>query len=230
MDFVFSLLFSNPLVMWAVGGIAVLLVYRKIAPLISIKVPGGGVGLDDIAGKFLGPRYAEAKVDKAVSRYRKAGQFLAAGKLLEDHNRLAEAVDAYVEGQEFWAAAASLERLGKTERAAEMYLQAGDHKKAAQMLEGAGKQAKAAQLFLDKGNRLEAARLFGVAGAWDKAADLYAKSGYPLRAAEAYEKAGDAINAAQCYERHFMENVSYSTTYSATAVPTADQKSALQAG
>jgi serine/threonine-protein kinase len=98
------------------------------------------------------------------------------------------------------------------------------------MLEGAGKPAKAAQLFLDKGNRLEAARLFGMAGVWDKAADLYDKSGYPLRAAEAYEKAGDAGKAAQCYERHFMENVSYSTTYSATAVPTADQKSALHAG
>jgi len=230
MDLIFSLLFSNPLVMWAVGGIAVLLVYRQVAPHISIRAPGGGIGLDDIAGKFLGTRYAEAKVDKAVSRYKKEGHFLAAGKLLEDNNRMAEAVSAYEEGQEFWAAAASLERLGKVERAAELFLQAGDHKKAAQMLEGAGKPVKAAQLFLDKGNRLEAARLFGLAGSWDKAADLYAKGGYPLRAAEAYEKAGDGMQAAQCYERHFMENVSYSTTYSATAVPAADQKSALHAG
>jgi serine/threonine-protein kinase len=228
MDFVFSLFSSNPLLLWALAGLALLLAFRKVSSMVSIRGPN--VGLDAVAGKFLGPRYAEAKMEKTVARYRKDGQFLAAGKLLEDNNRLAEAAEAYIEGQEYWAAASSLERLGRTERAAEMYLQAGDHKKAAQMLEGAGKQAKAAQLFLEKGNRLEAARLFGVAGAWDKAADLYAKSGYPLRAAEAYEKAGDARHAAECYERHFMENVSYSTTYSATAVPTADQRSALQAG
>jgi serine/threonine-protein kinase len=230
MDFIFSLLFSNPLVMYAVGGIVLLLVYRKVAPLISFRVPGGGMGLDDIAGKFLGPRYAEAKVDKVVARFKKQGDFLAAGRVLEANDRLAEAIEAYVEGQEYSAAATNLERMGKTERAAEMFLQAGDHKKAAQMLEGAGKPAKAAQLFLDRGNRLEAARLFALAGSWDKAADLYNKSGYPLRAAEAYEKAGDSLQAAQCYERHFMENVSYSTTYSATAVPAADQKSALHAG
>jgi eukaryotic-like serine/threonine-protein kinase len=230
MDFLFSLLFSSPYVPWVVGALAFLVVYRKLAPHISVRVPGGGFAVEDLAGKFLGSRYADAKVDKAVDRYKKQGHYLAAGKLLEDSNRLAEAVDAYVEGQEFWAAASNLERLGKIERAAELYLQAGDHKKAAQMLEGAGKPAKAAVLFLEKGNRLEAARLFGLAGSWDKAADLYAKSGYPLRAAEAYEKAGDSVHAAQCYERHFMENVSYSTTYSSTAVPAADQKSALHAG
>jgi serine/threonine-protein kinase len=230
MDFLFSLLFSNPYVPWVVGALAFLFVYRKLAPHISVRVPGGGFAVEDLAGKFLGSRYADAKVDKAVDQYKKQGHYLAAGKLLEDSNRLAEAVDAYVEGQEFSAAASNLERLGKVERAAELYLQAGDHKKAAQMLEGAGKPAKAAVLFLEKGNRLEAARLFALAGSWDKAADLYAKSGYPLRAAEAYEKAGDTLHAAQCYERHFMENVSYSTTYSSTAVPAADQKSALHAG
>jgi tetratricopeptide (TPR) repeat protein len=68
-----------------------------------------------------------------------------------------------------------------------------------------------------------------VAGLWDKAGDLYAKSGYPLRAAEAYEKKGESVKAAESYEKHFMENVSFSTTYSSTA-PSADQKSALQAG
>lgn len=230
MDYIFSLLFSNPLVMYGLGAIVLWIVYLKVAPLISFRVPGGGMGLEDIAGKFLGSRYAEAKVDKAVARFKKLGDFLAAGRLLEANDRPAEAIDAYVEGQEYAAAATNLERMGKTERAAELFLQAGDHKKAAQLLERAGKAAKAAQLFLEKGNRLEAARLFALAGSWDKAADLYNKSGYPLRAAEAYEKAGDSLQAAQCYERHFMENVSYSTTYSATAVPAADQKSALHAG
>jgi hypothetical protein len=91
-----------------------------------------------------------------------------------------------------------------------------------------GSFAKAA-LFLEKGNTLEAARLFGVAAQWDKAGELYLKSGYPLRAAEAFEKTGEWVKAAECYEKHFMENVSYSTTYSSTA-PSADQKSALHAG
>ena len=89
--------------------------------------------------------------------------------------------------------------------------------------------AKAAALFLEKGNTLDAARLYGVAGAWDKAAELYSKSGYPLRAAEAFEKAGNALKAAECYEKHFMENVSFSTSFSSTG-PSADQKSARLAG
>jgi hypothetical protein len=93
------------------------------------------------------------------------------------------------------------------------------------MLADAGKHAKAAVLFLEKGNTLEAARLFGLAAQWDKAADLYAKGGYPLRAAEAYEKVGEYLKAAECHEKHFMENVSFSTTYSQTA-PSVDQKSA----
>ncbi len=82
------------------------------------------------------------------------------------------------------------------------------------------KPAKEAILFQEKGNNLEAARLYGLAGVWDKAADLYSKSGYPLRAAEALEKTGDFIKAAESYEKHFMENVSFSTTFSSTAPST----------
>ncbi|HEY8151414.1 MAG TPA: protein kinase, partial [Vicinamibacteria bacterium] len=66
-------------------------------------------------------------------------------------------------------------------------------------------------------------------GQWDKAAELYAKGGYPLRAAEAYQTKEDWGKAAECYEKHFMENVSFSTQYSSTT-PSPDQKSALQAG
>src|SRR6185295_13387369 len=108
-------------------------------------------------------------------------------------------------------------------------LQAGDHKKAAKVFTDVGKPAKAAALFLEKGNTLEAARLFGQAGAWEQAAELYVKGGYPLRAAEAYEKKGEFVKAAESYEKHFMENVSYGTSYSPTAA-SPDQKSALQAG
>ena len=42
-------------------------------------------------------------------------------------------------------------------------------------------------------------------------------------------KKGDFLKAAECHEKHFMENVSYSTTYSSTAT-SVDQKSALLAG
>jgi eukaryotic-like serine/threonine-protein kinase len=229
MDFLISLIFSNPYIPWILLAVGLFVAYNKLAPRLSIRAPVGGGGVNELVGKMLGPRFAERKFKKEVEAYKKGANYLAAGKLLEDHGDLAEAVDAYTSGSEYWAAASVLERMGRGERAAEMYLQAGDHKKAAKVFTDIGKPAKAASLFLEKGNTLEAARLFGQAGAWDTAADLYAKGGYPLRAAEAYEKKGDHLRAAESYEKHFMENVSYGTAYSSTAV-SPDQKSALLAG
>jgi serine/threonine-protein kinase len=225
MDFILN----NPLVLWGLGLVAVLIVYQKIAPRLRIRVPGAGLSGQDLLSTLLGPRFREAKQEREVARLRKHGDALAAGKLLEDMGRPQEAAEAYLEGHEYWAAAATFERLGRSERAAELYLQAGDYKKAAQLFTNAGKPARAASLFAEKGNNLEAARLFGLAGQWDKAADLYVKSGYPLRAAEAYEKQGEFVKAAEAHEKHFMENVSFSTTYSSTA-PSADHKSAAHAG
>jgi len=229
MGFLFDLLLNNPYVPWVLGAIALLVAYQKLGHKLKVRVPGGGLSKDDFVGKLLGPRWAEAKLDRQVAKLKKQGNFLAAGKTLEDADRLAHAAEAYLEGQEYWAAAATNERMGRAEKAAELYLQAGDYKKAAQLLIDSGKPGRAAMLFQEKGNNLEAARLHGLAGAWDKAADLYSKSGYPLRAAEAFEKTGDFIKAAESYEKHFMENVSFSTTFSSTA-PSTDQKSALLAG
>ncbi len=229
MDLLIDLLFNNPYVPWVLGAVVLLVVYRKFGDRLKIRVPGAGVTTDDVLGKVLGPRYGEAKLEKAVSKLKKQENWLAAGKMLEDADRPAEAAESYVEGQEFWAAAATYEKLGRGERAAELYLQAGDYKKAAALLIQIGKAGKAAALFQEKGNNLEAARLYGLDGQWDKAAELYAKSGYPARAAAAFEKQGDFIRAAEGYEKHFMENVTYATTYSATAKST-DHKSALLAG
>jgi tetratricopeptide (TPR) repeat protein len=229
MDLLFDLLFNNPYVPWVLGAVVLLVVYRKFGDRLTIRVPGAGVTTDDVLGRVLGPRYGEAKLEKAIAKLKKQENWLAAGKMLEDANRPAEAAEAYVEGQEFWAAAATYEKLGQGERSAELYLQAGDYKKAAALLIEIGKAGKAAVLFEEKGNNLEAARLYGLANQWDKASELYAKGGYPLRAAEAYEKQGEFIKAAEAYEKHFMENVTYATTYSATA-KSADHKSALLAG
>ena len=229
MDFLISLVFSNPYVPWIVLAGGLFFAYNKLAPRLSMRAPAGGGAVDDLVGKMLGPRFAERKFKKEVESYKKEANYLAAGKLLEDHGDLAEAVEAYTSGSEYWAAASVLERMGRGERAAEMYLQAGDHKKAAKVFTDLGKPAKAAALFMEKGNTLEAARLFSLAGAWDTAADIYAKGGYALRAAEAYEKKGEHVKAAESYEKHFMENVSYGTAYSPTAA-SPDQKSALLAG
>jgi eukaryotic-like serine/threonine-protein kinase len=229
MELIFSL-FDNTYVLVGVGLVAAYLLYTRVLSNIRVSAPGsGGGGFEAILGKLLGARYAEAKVDRAVAKEKKRGNYLAAGRLLEETNKLPQAAEAYMEGQEYYAAAGVLEKLGKLEKAAEMYMQAGDYKKAAQIFTEAGKPGKAANLFLEKGNTLEAARLFGVAQDWTRAGDLYAKSGYPLRAAEAYEKMGEFFKAAECHEKHFMENVSYSTTYSSTAT-SVDQKSALLAG
>ena len=224
-----DILFNNPLLLWGLGLVLLFFVYQQVAPRLKIRVPGVGVSSEGLLSTLLGSRFREAKKEREVGRLKKQGDFLAAGKALEDLGRPQEAAEAYLEGQEYWAAAATFERLGRAERAAELYLSAGDYKKAAQLFVNANKPAKAAALFGEKGNNLEAARLFGVAGQWDKAADLYMKSGYPLRAAEAFEKQGDFVKAAEAHEKHFMENVSFSTTYSQTA-PSTDQKSALLAG
>ncbi|HEV8255281.1 MAG TPA: protein kinase [Vicinamibacteria bacterium] len=223
MDFIFSI----PYLPYIVGAVVLFVVYQKVAPRLRMRVPAAD--LDGVVSKVLGPSYAAARVDRTAKRYRDGGNFLAAGKLYEDAGKDEQAIAAYVEGQEFWAAAALLEKAGKREQAGEMYLQAGEYKKAAQLLTEAGKPARAAELFQEKGNNLEAARLFGEAEQWGKAAELYVKSGYPLRAAEAFEKSGDFVRAAQCHEQHFMENVTYSTTYSSTA-PSTDAKSAKRAG
>ncbi len=229
MDFIFDLLFNNPYVPWLLLAAAALFLYQKFSHRVKVRVPGGALTKDDLLSKVLGSRWSEGKLERLVARERKAGNWLAAGKLLEDMDRLPQAAELYIEGNEFWAAAATFERMGKAERAAELYLQAGDYKKAAALLIQAGKPGRAAVLFQEKGNNLEAARLYGLAGQWDKASDLYNRSGYPLRAAEAYEKQGAFVKAAEAYEKHFTENVSYATTYSATA-STGETKSALLAG
>src|SRR5438477_35779 len=228
MDYILSI----PYLPYILLVIAAFFVYQRFATRVRVRVPGRGAGgpsMDGVLDKILGPSYAQGKLNRTIAAYKKQGQYLPAGKLLEDAGRLPEAVEAYIEGQEYYAAAVNLEKMGRLEKAADLYLQAGDYKKSAQVFIAANKPAKAASLFLEKGNALEAARLFGQAGQWDRAAELYAKGGYPLRAAEAFEKKEDWAKAAECYEKHFMENVSFATTYSSTS-PSADQKSALQAG
>jgi tetratricopeptide (TPR) repeat protein len=229
MSFVLDLLFNNPYVPWLLGLVVLFFLYRKFAPMVKFRVPAVGMSGGDFLQKVLGSGFAKGQITRQAGKLRKAGSYLAAGKLLEDNGEPGQAVEAYIEGEEFWAAAASLEKQGKLDRAGDLYLQAGDYKKAAQVYQQTGKAAKAAALFQEKGNNLEAARLYGMANIWDKAADLYAKGGYPLRAAEAYEKMGELVKAAEAHEKHFMENVSYATTYSSTAT-SADQKSSLLAG
>ena len=228
MGFLFSLL-DNPYVPWILGVGALVVAYQFFGSRLRVRVPAVSTSKDDVLSRVLGPSYSAKKLDREVARLQKQGNHLAAGKLLEDAGRLAEAAEAYLAGQENWAAASTLEKLGRAERAAELYLKAGDHKKGAALFTAAGKHARAAQLFLEKGNTLEAARLFALGGQWGTAAELYERSGYPLRAAEAWEKDGKPLKAAQDYEKHFMENVSFSTTYSSTA-PATESKSALQAG
>jgi tetratricopeptide (TPR) repeat protein len=224
-----SRLLDSPYVPWILGVVAVVVAYRFLADRVRIRVPGVSITREDVLSKVLGSGFSAKKLAREVARLKKQANYLAAGKLLEDAGRLAEAAETYLEGQEHWAAATTYERLGRAERAAELYLQAGDHKKGAALFTSAGKPARAAALFLEKGNNLEAARLYALAGQWGTAAELYEKSGYPLRAAEAWEKDGKPLKAAENYEKHFMENVSFSTTYSSTAAAP-DTKSAAQAG
>jgi serine/threonine protein kinase/tetratricopeptide (TPR) repeat protein len=227
MDFLFQIVF-NPLFYWAALALLLLVVYQKAALKFKFNLPGFP-SVEEMLGKLLGPGFAKAKLKRAVDKLKKDGNYLEAGRRLEDDGDANEAVEAYTEGQQFNAAAALLEKMGKAERAGEMYLQGGDYKKAAQVFSQAGKHARAAQLFQEKGNNLEAARLYGLGNQWDKAAALYMKGGFAMRAAEAFEKCGDFIKAAEAYEKHFMENVSYQSSYS-TSAGSPEQKAALLAG
>lgn len=218
---------TSPVVLWVLAGVALLVGYQKFAH--RLKVPLPNLTVEDALNKLGGPRLADAKLQRQVAQAKKGGNFLQAGQLLENAGKQEEAVEAYLDGDERFAAAAVLEKLGKLERSAELYLEAGDYKKAAAVFAQANRPARAAELFKEKGNNLEAARFYGLAGEWPKAAALYNKSGYPLRAAEAFEKSGEIIAAAEAYEKHFMENVTYSTSYS-TSAASPDQKSALHAG
>jgi tetratricopeptide (TPR) repeat protein len=232
MDIILELL-NNDLVLLGVGALLILFLASRFTPRSAGPrrkgVRAGPSALDGLLAAILGQGYKNRVLDRTVAREKARGNFLEAGRLYEEAGRMQPAADVFIEGEEFFAAATVFEKLGRLERASELYLQAGDHKKAAQVMIDAGKPVKAASLFLERGNTLESARLFGLAGEWGRAAELYLKAGYPLRAAEAFEKNGDFLRAAECHEKHFMENVSFATTYSATAA-SADHKSALLAG
>jgi len=79
MDFLISLIFSNPYIPWILLGAAVLVAYNKLAPRMSIRAPAGGQSVNDIVGRMLGPRFAERKLKKEVEAYKKAANYLAAG-------------------------------------------------------------------------------------------------------------------------------------------------------
>ena len=98
MDFLISLVFSNPYIPWILAAVVLLVVYQKVAPRLKVRGPGGDLSVDGVMGKVLGPRFAEHKLRKQVDRYMKQANYLAAGKLLEDRGDLAEAVEAYTSG------------------------------------------------------------------------------------------------------------------------------------
>ena len=219
---------SSPIVPWVIGAVVLYVAWTQLAPRLKIRVPN--LSADDVASRVLGPSYKAGKLEKAASAEIKFGNYMAAGKIYEDAGMLQQAVDTYVKGDEHMAAAFLLEKMpGKQERSAELFLKGGDYKKAAEVYVTAGKAGKAAPLFEEKGNNLEAARLYALAQQWDKAAALFVKSGYPIRAGDAFEKKGDFLKAAECYEKHFMENVTFSTTYSG-APPASEMKNAQKAG
>ena len=113
MDVIFDFLFNSPYVPWLLLAVAGLLVYQKFSHRVKVRVPGSNLTRDDVLTKVLGSRWSEGKLERQVAKEKKAGNFLAAGKMLEDLDRLAEAAEVYLEGQEFWAAASTFERMGK---------------------------------------------------------------------------------------------------------------------
>jgi serine/threonine-protein kinase len=213
---------------YLVGFVVLYFGWKAIAPRLNLQTPD--LSVDGLATRVLGDKYQTGKVERRAAAQAKAGNFLEAGRLYEEAGMTEKAAETYLQGDEFMAAGFLFEKMpGKAEKAGELFLKAGDYKKAAEVYTTAGKPGKAAPLFEERGNNLEAARLYSLAQQWDKAAALFVKSGYAVRAGEAYEKQGDFLKAAESYEKHFMENVTFSTTYSG-APPASEMKNALKAG
>ena len=61
----------------------VVVAYQKLGHMLKVPVPGG-LSKEEFFGKLLGPRWAEAQMERQVARLKKQGNFLAAGKTLED--------------------------------------------------------------------------------------------------------------------------------------------------
>src|SRR5260221_12723636 len=78
--------------------------YQKFSHRLKIRVPGAGMTSDDVLGRVLGPGSGKAKLDKAVKNLKKQENWLAAGKLLEDADRVAEASGVYLQGNQHWRA------------------------------------------------------------------------------------------------------------------------------
>jgi serine/threonine-protein kinase len=213
---------------YLVGLVVLYFGWKAVAPRLKLQAPD--LSVDGLATRVLGDKYQTGKVERQAAAQAKAGNFMEAGRIYEEAGMPEKAAETYLQGEEFMAAAFVFEKLpGKIEKAGEYFLKAGDYKKAAEVYTTAGKPGKAAPLFEERGNNLEAARLYSLAQQWDKAAALFVKSGYPLRAGEAFEKQGDFLKAAESFEKHFMENVTFSTTYSG-APPASEMKNALKAG
>src|SRR5262245_20516397 len=126
MSFILDFLLGNPYVPWLAGLLIVFFLYRKFAGGVKLRIPGIGMNGGDMLAKMLGPGYAKGQIQRQASKLRRSGQFLGAGKLLEENGQANEAIEVYIEGGEFWAAASNLEKLGRLDKAADLYLQAGD--------------------------------------------------------------------------------------------------------
>ena len=213
MDFLISLIFSNPYIPWIL--LAAMSPGRRTRswrPRLSVRVPGSTVS----AGRRHRPGRWDRVTPSASSRrrsssYKKEANYLAAGKVLEDHGDLAEAVEAYTSrAASTGPRPRSSSRWARGERAAELYLQAGDYKKAAAGLRGRRQARPGGRALPGEGEQprggaaLRRGRATGT-----RPPSSTPKGGYPLRAAEAYEKKGEFLKAAEGYEKHFMENVSY---------------------
>src|SRR5262245_273632 len=116
MDFVFNLL-NNQLVLYGLGAVVLIVAYQRLAPMVKVRRPGGGgFSLEGILSLVLGSRYADVKREQAVTREKKSGNYLGAGRLYEEAGRPDKAVEAFLAGEEFFAAAQVLEKGGKGER------------------------------------------------------------------------------------------------------------------
>src|SRR5688500_2660048 len=121
-------LLDHPYFPYAVAFIAAVVIVQQMARRIRRRRRGALPG----------------KLAREVHRYKGEGNFLAAGKLLEDAGLQQEAVSTYLEGREHYAAAATLEAMRQFEKSAELYLKAGDYKKGVQVMVSAGKPERAA--------------------------------------------------------------------------------------
>ena len=204
----------------SLGLVGLLILYKRFAPRLNINVPAVDVAAQGPAGASCwARRFAERKMQQARSpaRRRRATSWRRdrCWRTRASRRRRSRSTSR---ARSSGPRPARLEKLGKLEQAAELYLQAGDYKKAAQVLHRRRQAGQGRRALPGEGQHARGgAPLRPGAASGTRRPTCTRRAATRCARPRPTRRRASSLKAAEAYEKHFMENVSYSTTYSSTA-------------